>query len=49
MVPAVLLTSPMGVRTANRMSKELLSRSFAIFLMIVAADMAFDFFDHRGH
>ncbi len=47
MIPAVLLTSPMGVRTANRMSKDLLSRIFAIFLMIVAADMAFDFFERH--
>ncbi len=47
MVPAVLVTSPMGVRMASRMSKDLLSRIFAIFLMIVAADMAFDFFDRH--
>lgn len=47
MVPAVLLTSPMGVKTANRMNKQLLSRVFAIFLILVASDMAFDFFE-RG-
>lgn len=47
MTPAVLLTSPMGVRVGNRMSKDLLTRIFAIFLMIIAADMAFDFFDRR--
>jgi len=47
MIPAVLFAAPIGVRTANRMSQTLLSRSFAIFLMIVAADMAFDFFDAR--
>lgn len=47
MIPAVLLTSPMGVRAGNRMSKDMLSRIFAIFLMIIAADMAFDFFERR--
>lgn len=47
MIPAVLVTAPMGVRTANRMNQDHLSRFFAIFLMIVAADMAFDFFDRH--
>ena len=47
MVPAVLFTSPLGVRAANRMSQDLLSRSFGIFLMLVSFDMAFDFFNQR--
>lgn len=47
MIPAVLVTAPMGVRTANRMNQDVLSRSFAVFLMVVAADMAFDFFDRH--
>lgn len=47
MIPTVLIMAPLGVKLANRMSKEKLSRVFAIFMMLIAADMAFDFFDRH--
>ena len=45
MLPGVLLMAPMGVKTANHMSKARLTKALAIFLMAVAADMTFDFFE----
>lgn len=45
MIPAVLVTAPLGVRVANRTSQKKLTRVFAIFMILIAADMTFDFFN----
>lgn len=47
MVPTVMFTAPIGVRTGNRLSHDVLSKSFAVFMLFISADMAFDFFERR--
>jgi uncharacterized membrane protein YfcA len=39
MLPAILVTAPLGVKLGNRLSDKWLRRIFGIFLMAVAADM----------
>lgn len=39
MTPAVIITTPLGVRLANKLDKHKLKRIFGIFLILVALDM----------
>lgn len=40
--PAAMAMAPLGVRLANRLDKRVLKRVFGAFMLVVAADMAYD-------
>ena len=39
MLPAILVSAPLGVRFGNRLSEKRLRRVFGVFLLVIAADM----------
>jgi uncharacterized membrane protein YfcA len=39
MLPAVLVSAPLGVRVGNRLSERRLRRAFGVFLLVISADM----------